>query len=277
LFNDRLVQMVNMIMMDEKYRDEALKKLCMEKDQHSNMALCIWMTPGIITILLSDVISLFPFLTSNNLNTHLTERVINIFSIFQILASHEQTRIPFVKSKVYSYLAPFLHQTSRYNEAEYLKVAALGILGCLAETQTPEIREFFFGSDVIPLCLRIMRFGQSISKTIAAYVIEKILEDADSFSILIMNNDKVKTVIKVLNKCLIDLSKLFSLQFSTHVVKSYKILLSHESCLSLVEELMVDDPMRMRINTSSDEQFRNFLLDLRRVWKSSTNAIMVES
>jgi len=122
-------------------------------------------------------------------------------------------------------LFPFLHQTNSSRETEYFKLTSLGIIGSLVKADKPDIIEYLLNADFVPLCLRILKFSQEISRTVAAFIVQKIIGDQGGRCYILQNQERIETVIKVLNKVVLDLTKSFSPRLSKHVVGSYQCLL----------------------------------------------------
>jgi CCR4-NOT transcription complex subunit 9 len=53
----------------------------------------------------------------------------------------------------------------------------LGVIGALVKNDNPEVISFLLSTEIIPLCLRIMETGSELSKTVAIFVVQKILLD----------------------------------------------------------------------------------------------------
>ena len=93
------------------------------------------------------------------------------------------------------FLYPFLNTTSKTRPFEYLRLTSLGVIGALVKVScihvhdtmiihtankqndnTPVIH-FLLSTEIIPLCLRIMETGSELSKTVAIFIVQKILLD----------------------------------------------------------------------------------------------------
>nr|GEW28578.1 cell differentiation protein RCD1-like [Tanacetum cinerariifolium] len=77
-------------------------------------------------------------------------RVCNAVALFQVMASHPDMRMEIVK----------------------------GVIGALVKVEdknSPQIIHFLLDTEVIPLCLRCIEVGSEPAKTVAAFVISKIL------------------------------------------------------------------------------------------------------
>jgi CCR4-NOT transcription complex subunit 9 len=95
-------------------------------------------------------------------------------------------------------LYPFLNTTSKTRPFEYLRLTSLGVIGALVkvtffalqdftldltflslspQNDNPEVITFLLSTEIIPLCIRIMETGSELSKTVAIFIVQKILLD----------------------------------------------------------------------------------------------------
>lgn len=66
---------------------------------------------------------------------------------------------------------------SRQRPFEYLRLTSLGVIGALVKIDDSEVVSFLLQTEIIPLCLRIMETGSELSKTVATFIVQKILLD----------------------------------------------------------------------------------------------------
>ncbi|KAG7168852.1 CCR4-NOT transcription complex subunit 9-like [Homarus americanus] len=93
------------------------------------------------------------------------------------VASHPETRSQFLAAHIPLYLYPFLQTVSKTRPFEYLRLTSLGVIGALVKTDEQEVINFLLTTEIIPLCLRIMESGSELSKTVATFILQKILLD----------------------------------------------------------------------------------------------------
>ena len=75
------------------------------------------------------------------------------------------------------YLYPFLNTVSKQRSFEYLRLTSLGVIGALVKVDDSEVVNFLLQTEIVPLCLRIMENGSELSKTVATFIVQKILLD----------------------------------------------------------------------------------------------------
>ena len=214
-------------------RNEALHQLSVQREQIPNLAVYLWESPATITSLLSEVLSVSPHLAATStasatkppsLTGGLSTRVCNVLTLFQTVAGHNDIRIPFIRADIPMYLFPFLHTTNISRECECLKLSSLGIIGSLVRSEQPEVIEYLLQNEFVPLCLRILKFGQELPRIVAAFIVQKILSDQNGLKNVCDSKEKLETVVKVLNIVLCDLATNYSDRLAKNVLKSYEYL-----------------------------------------------------
>ena len=73
------------------------------------------------------------------------------------------------------YLYPFLNTSTKSRAFEYLRLTSLGVIGALVKADDQKVILFLLTTEIIPLCLRIMETGSELSKTVATFILQKIL------------------------------------------------------------------------------------------------------
>jgi CCR4-NOT transcription complex subunit 9 len=75
---------------DPSKKDEAFKDLNDKRDLTSDLAPVL--SIGTVTILLQEIISIYPFLNPPTLSQSLSERTCSVLGLFQCIALHPETR-----------------------------------------------------------------------------------------------------------------------------------------------------------------------------------------
>ena len=68
-------------------------------------------------------------------------------------------------------------QISTARSFEYLRLTSLGVIGALVKTDENDVITFLLSTEIVPLCLSIMDSGSELSKTVATFILQKILVD----------------------------------------------------------------------------------------------------
>ena len=136
--------------------------------------------------------------------------------MLQCVASHPETRSVFLLAHIPLYLYPFLHTVSKTRPFEYLRLTSLGVIGALVKTDEQEVINFLLTTEIIPLCLRIMESGSELSKTVATFILQKILLDETGLYYICQTYDRFSHVAMILvsyPRCHFFIDRIFSLTF----------------------------------------------------------------
>lgn len=187
-------------------RERALLELGKKREQYDDLALVLWNSFGVMTVLLEEIISVYPFLNPPVLTAPVSNRVCNALALLQCVASNIQTRGLFLSANLPLYLYPFLSTNARQRSFEYLRLTSLGVIGALVKNDTPEVINFLLTTEIVPLCLNIMEISSELSKTVAIFILQKILLDDQGLSYICTTYERFHTVASVLAKMIDQLS-----------------------------------------------------------------------
>lgn len=84
-------------------REEALYFLSQQREIIPDLAVMLWESPATVTALLYEVLSIYPYVTTSGSSaitpsSRIPSRVCHALTLFQSIASHEETRIPFLRA-----------------------------------------------------------------------------------------------------------------------------------------------------------------------------------
>lgn len=96
------------------------------------------------------------------------------------------------------FLYPFLNTVTKSRPFESLRLTSLGVIGALVKMDDSQVINFLLSTEIIPLCksplfsffshywkgLRIMETGSELSKTVATFIVQKILYDDTGYELL---------------------------------------------------------------------------------------------
>lgn len=158
-------------------REQALLELGKKREQYENLALVLWESQGVVTVLLQEIVSVYPLLSPPQLTMAASNKLCNALALLQCIASHDVTRTAFLKAHLPLFLYPFLNTTSKARAFEFLRLTSLGVVGALVKDDSTDVVNFLLSTEIIPLCLRIIETGTELSKTVAIFIVQKILVD----------------------------------------------------------------------------------------------------
>jgi len=127
--------------------------------------------------LIQEIVNIYPLISPPSLTIQQSNRTCCALSLLQCVATHPNTRFEFLKSHIPEFLYPILNSSSSENTVEYLRLTSLGVIGSLVQTDQKEVIAFLLSTEFVPYCLHIMDRGAELSKTIATFILVKILID----------------------------------------------------------------------------------------------------
>ncbi|CAO3684540.1 Cell differentiation protein rcd1 [Rhizopus azygosporus] len=202
-------------------REQALLDLSKKREQFEDLALVLWYSYGVIPVLLQEIITVYPLLNPPTLSGGASNRVCNALALLQCVANHNETRSLFLQAHIPLYLYPFLNTTSKTRPFEYLRLTSLGVIGALVKNDNPEVISFLLSTEIIPLCLRIMESGSELSKTVAIFVVQKILLDETGLYYICQTYERFYAVATVLHNMVNQLVETQAMRLLKHVIRCY--------------------------------------------------------
>eukprot|EP00301_Raphidiophrys_heterophryoidea_P004118 c11816_g3_i1.p1 GENE.c11816_g3_i1~~c11816_g3_i1.p1 ORF type:complete len:338 (+),score=84.54 c11816_g3_i1:89-1102(+) len=227
-------------------REVALLELSKKREMFPGLAPILWYSFGTISALLQEIVGIYPLLSPPQLSAAASNRVCNSLALLQCVASHQETRRPFLHAHIPLFLYPFLNTVTKTKAFEYLRLTSLGVIGALVKVDDANVISFLLTTEIIPLCLRIMESGSDLSKTVATFIIQKILNDDTGLNYVCHTPERFHTVISVLGKMVNTLAKQPAPHHHTpslarllkHIIRCFYRLSEHPSaCNALLQYL----------------------------------------
>ncbi|XP_055338155.1 CCR4-NOT transcription complex subunit 9-like [Paramacrobiotus metropolitanus] len=236
---------------DPRTRERALLELSKRREQFPDLALWIWHSFGAVAALLQEVTETYILMEPNTLSAHQSNRVCNALALVQCLASHNETRKPFLEARIPMFLYPFLSSSHNTRPFEYLRLTSLGVIGALVKTDDPEVVPYLLqaeNSEIIPLCLKIMESGTDLSKTVAVFIVQKILSDEKGLAYMCATYDRFTHVANVLGKMIenLPLDGRNSNRLFKHVLRCYVRFSEHQRAREALRNVF---PAKFQDNT----------------------------
>lgn len=203
-------------------REYALLELSKKREQYEDLALVLWHSFGVMSSLLQEIVSVYPLLSPPALTAQASNRVCNALALLQCVASHSETRGLFLQAHIPLFLYPFLNTTSKTRPFEYLRLTSLGVIGALVkQNDNSDVITFLLSTEIIPLCLRIMETGSELSKTVAIFIVQKILLDDMGLAYICQTYERFYAVGTVLSNMVSQIVESQAVRLLKHVVRCY--------------------------------------------------------
>ena len=134
-----------------------------------------------------------------------------------------------------------------------MRLTSLGVIGALVKMDDADVINFLLQTEIIPLCLRIMEAGSELSKTVATFIVQKILLDDVGLGYVCATAERFYAVSTVLNNMVGMLVMSPSVRLLKHIVSCY---------LRLSDNTRARDALRQALPSSlRDDTFGNALRD----------------
>jgi len=249
-------------LIDENKREESLIELSKRRDLYQHLAPTLWYSYGVMAILVQEVVNVYSLLTPPKLTPQASNRVCNALALMQSVASHSDTRLLFLNAHMPLFLYPFLNTVTKQRSYEFLRLTSLGVIGALVKADDPDVIKFLLSTEIIPLCLRIMETGSELSRTVATFVIQKIILVDTGLGYICATPDRFYAVSTVLGNMVADNP---SLRLLKHILRCYLRLADHlkarEALKTCLPESLKDETFYEMAN--EDSTIKKWLMDLK--------------
>jgi CCR4-NOT transcription complex subunit 9 len=135
--------------------------------------------------------------------------------------SRTRTNTDDIPAHIPLFLYPFLNTTSKSRPFEYLRLTSLGVIGALVKNDSSDVINFLLTTEIIPLCLRIMETGSELSKTVAIFIVQKILLDDMGLQYICQTYERFYAVGTVLSNMVTQLVDQQTVRLLKHVVRCF--------------------------------------------------------
>lgn len=140
-----------------------------------------------------------------------------------------------------------MNTVSKTRPFEYLRLTSLGVIGALVKVDDTDVINFLLSTEIIPLCLRTMEMGSELSKTVATFIVQKILLDDVGLSYICATAERCYAVGAVLGSMVQMLQDQPSVRLLKHIIRCYLRLSENpraRECLRQCFPEQLRDPVR---------------------------------
>ncbi|KAL3572930.1 hypothetical protein D5086_026834 [Populus alba] len=141
------------------------------------------------------------------LTDRVSNRVCDALVLFECVAANPSTKMPFIEAKLPLYLYPLLNNTNKERPHQFLRLASLSVIGALAKVDDPNVINFLLESEVFPCCIRSMEVGDVLSKTVATYIVYKILINEEGLRYCCTVAERFFALVRVLGSMVLKLAE----------------------------------------------------------------------
>ena len=247
---------------DENTREKALEELSHKRESLSDLALYIWYSTGTVATLLQEIINTYQLLAPPKLTISKSNKACSVLALFQCVAAHPETRHPFLQAQIPIFLYPFLNTLNKSKPYEYIRLTALGVIGALVKGDNPEVITYLLNTEIIPLCLRIMERGSELSKTVACFIVQRILLDDSGLKYICEKQERLNAINTVLGFMIKNKP---SPRLVKHIIRSYSRLAENPEGKILLKNNLPAEMKEIEFFNSLDDSSKKWLQNLNKL------------
>ena len=256
---------------DESTREKALEELSHKRESLSDLALYIWYSTGTVATLLQEIINTYQLLAPPKLTIAKSNKACSVLALFQCVAAHPETRRPFLQAQIPIFLYPFLNTLNKSKPYEYIRLTALGVIGALVKVDNPEVITYLLNTEIIPLCLRIMERGSELSKTVACFIVQRILLDDSGLKYICEKQERLSAINTVLGFMIKNKP---SPRLVKHIIRSYCRLAENQEGKNLLKNNLPQEMKEAEFINTLDESSKKWLQNLNKLLKGERGGMM---
>ncbi|XP_052858150.1 CCR4-NOT transcription complex subunit 9 [Drosophila gunungcola] len=212
----------------------AMLELCERRSHIESLGPLLWHSFGAVSGLLQEVVSIYPAILANELNGQQSQRICAAIGLFQAMTSHPFIGIELMRCQFLCYLMPLLKLTPQTRSVEHVRLSVLSVVCGLLKSDHPQIVGYFLGTELIPLILRQLELGSSMSKVLCAFVLCRILEHEVGLTFASRRLARRLHLIHTLARVVHQLTLEPEPRVLKHVVRVYSRLADHPESLQLI-------------------------------------------
>ena len=259
---------------DESTREKALEELSHKRESLSDLALYIWYSTGTVATLLQEIINTYQLLAPPKLTIAKSNKACSVLALFQCVAAHPETRRPFLQAQIPIFLYPFLNTLNKSKPYEYIRLTALGVIGALVKVDNPDVITYLLNTEIIPLCLRIMERGSELSKTVACFIVQRILLDDSGLKYICEKQERLSAINTVLGFMIKNKP---SPRLVKHIIRSYCRLAENPEGKNLLKNNLPQEMKEVEFINSLDESSKKWLQNLNKLLKGERGGMIANT
>ena len=128
-----------------------------------------------------------------------------------------------------------MNTTIKTKPFEFLRLTSLGVIGALVKNESAEVVNFLLGTEIVPLCLKVMESGNDLSKTVAIFIVQKILLDNYGLSYICQSDQRLLAILEHLDLMLNQNAEAGGSRMVKHAVRCYLRLTEDSRGLRLLK------------------------------------------
>ena len=247
---------------NESTRTKAIENLSKYSEKNYNLAIYLWYSRVTMAVLLQEIISIYQYLSSSELTLEKSHKICCVITLFQCIASNNETRNEFLESQIPIFLYPFLNNTNKTKPYEYLKLTSLSVIGTLVKLNDPKIISFLIDTSITPILLKIMEKGSELSRKIACCIVYQIIQDDNGNKYICEAKERYSAVIQFMKMML---KNKFSQRIISRILKTFLRLSENKDAKNILKNDLLKEIKDKNFIRSLDDSSKNLLNSLLKV------------
>jgi CCR4-NOT transcription complex subunit 9 len=187
--------------------------------------------------LLQEILNLYQYLSPSKLNKEKSDRASHILSLFQEIALNSKTRKEFLESQLLVFLYPFLNISSRAKIYDVIRLSALGVIAALVKRDDSVVIIFLLNTGIIPILLKIIERGTDLSRTIAFFILHRIVYDSKGFSYICEMKERLHAITYILGMIM---HNKISQRLKNYILKIFVLLIENKEAKNMIKQESLD-------------------------------------
>ena len=234
--DELVVKYINEIKSEET-REKAIENLYNYREKNENIPIYLWYSQGTIATLLQEILNLYQYLSPSKLSKEISDKASHILSLFQEIALNSKTRKEFLESQLLVFIYPFLSNSNQAKIYEFIRLSALGIIAALVKRDDSGVINFLLNTGIIPILLKIIERGTDLSRTIAFFILYRIVYDSKGFSYICEMKERLHAITYILGMIM---HNKISQRLKNYILKIFVLLIENKDAKNMIKQESLD-------------------------------------
>ena len=217
----------------EETREKAIENLYQYREINENIPIYLWYSQGTMAALLQEILNLYQYLSPSKLNKEISDKASHILSLIQTIALNSKTRKEFLESQLLVFLYPFLNITNNSKIYDVIKLSVLGVIAALVKRDDSGVIIFLYNTGIIPILLKIIERGTDLSRTLAFFVLYRIVYDSKGFSYICEMKERMHAITYILGMIM---HNKISQRLKNYILKIFLLLIENKDAKNMIKQ-----------------------------------------
>ena len=221
----------------EDTRENAINNLYKYREKNENIPIYLWYSQGTMATLLQEILNLYQYLSPSKLNKEISDKASHILSLIQTIALNSKTRKEFLESQLLVFLYPFLNITNNSKIYDIIRLSVLAVIGALVQRDDSLVIIFLYNTGIIPILLKIIERGTDLSRTLAFFILYRIVYDSKGFSYICEMKERLHAVTYILGMVM---NNKISQRLKNYILKIFLLLIENKDAKDMIKQESLD-------------------------------------